>query len=105
MELAVEAYSLSRSFPKHETYGLGIRIQRATVSVAANIAEGHAAGPTKHFLRFLAIAQGSLAELETHLMLAERIGYCDPKRIGPFLNRCFEEARKSRAIRRRLANE
>ena len=81
MELAEKVYQLSRQFPKHETYGLGGQIQRAAISIPANIAERHARGSTKDFLRHLAIAQGSLAELETHLLLAERLNYCDEAEI------------------------
>lgn len=102
MQLAEETYHLSQHFPKHETYGLGSQIQRAAVSIPANIAEGHAMGSTKDFLRFLAIAQGSLAELETHLMLAERIKYADPRVIGSILSRCTEEARMLRSLRKRV---
>jgi len=102
MQLTEEVYRLSQQFPKHETYGLGSQIQRAAVSIPANIAEGHAMGSTKEFLRFLAIAQGSLAELETHLMLAERVKYGDATQIGAILNRCTEEARMLRTLRKRL---
>ena len=79
---------------------LGSQIQRAAVSIPANIAEGHAIGSTKDFARFLGIAQGSLAELETHLMLAERIKYGKPVQIGSILNRCGEEARMLRSLRK-----
>ena len=100
MQLAEEVYQLSREFPRHEVYGLGSQIQRAAVSIPANIAEGHAIGSTKDFARFLGIAQGSLAELETHLMLAERMKYGDPIQIGSILSRCGEEARMLRGLRR-----
>lgn len=102
MQLAEEIYHLSRQFPKHETYGLGSQMQRAAVSVPANIAEGHAIGSTKDFARFLGIAQGSLAELETHLMLAERIKYANPVEITRILNQCTEEARMLRSLRSRV---
>lgn len=100
MQLAEDVYGLSRHFPKHETYGLGSQIQRAAVSIPANIAEGHAIGSTKDFARFLGIAQGSLAELETHLMLAERMKYGNPIEIGSILSRCGEEARMLRSLRK-----
>ena len=100
MQLAEEVYHLSQGFPKHETYGLGSQIQRAAVSIPANIAEGHAIGSTKDFARFLGIAQGSLAELETHLMLAERIKYGNPIEIATILKRCTEEARMLRSLRK-----
>jgi four helix bundle protein len=100
MQLAEEVYHLSQRFPKHETYGLGSQMQRAAVSVPANIAEGHAIGSTKDFARFLGIAQGSLAELETHLMLAERLKYGNPSQIAPILAKCAEEARMLRGLRK-----
>ena len=102
MQLAEEVYGLSQQFPKHELYGLTSQIQRAVVSVPANIAEGHAMGSTKDFLRYLAIAQGSLAELETHLMLAERLRYITCAQIGPVVGRCSEEARMLRSLRASL---
>ena len=102
MQLAEEVYRLSQQFPKHETYGLSSQIQRAAVSIPANIAEGHAIGSTKDFARFLGIAQGSLAELETHLMLAERMKYGNPIEIQSILSRCGEEARMLRGLRKSL---
>jgi four helix bundle protein len=100
MKLAEEIYRLSQHFPKHETYGLGSQIQRAAVSIPANIAEGHAIGTSKEFLRYLAIAQGSLAELETHLLLAEQLKYGNPIQIDAILNQCSEEARMLRSLRK-----
>jgi len=67
MTLADEAYSLT--FPKYETYALGNQIQRAVVLIPSNTAEGHARESTKEFLHHISIARGSLAELETQLMV------------------------------------
>jgi four helix bundle protein len=70
MKLAKEVYSLTASFPKEEIYGLSSQIRRASVSIPSNIAEGAARGTSKDFSRFLYISLGSLAELETQLLLA-----------------------------------
>jgi len=102
MQIVEDVYRLSRQFPKYETYGLCSQIQRAAVSIPANIAEGHAMGSSKEFSRFLAIAQGSLAELETHLLLAERLEYTSATATGPIMGRCTEEAKMLRSLRTRV---
>jgi four helix bundle protein len=102
MEIVEDVYRLSRQFPKQEVYGLCSQIQRAAVSIPANIAEGHAMGSSKEFSRFLAIAQGSLAELETHLLLAVRLEYASNAAIAPLLSRCTEEAKMLRGLRTRV---
>ena len=66
-------YLLSAQLPPHEMFGLTNQLRRAAVSIPANIAEGAARGYTKDFLRFLGVAQGSLAELQTHLVLVKEI--------------------------------
>ena len=73
MALSVLCYELTKCFPKDEMYGMTFQIRRASVSVPANIAEGHGREHTRSFVQFLRVAQGSLRELETHLMLAEQV--------------------------------
>ena len=75
MRLTVEVYRLSEQFPKHETYGLTSQLQRSAVSLPSNIAEGHGRNSPKEFNHFLGIALGSLAELETQLILAQHLNY------------------------------
>jgi four helix bundle protein len=71
----VEAiYTVTRSFPKDEMFGLTSQMRRAAVSVPANIAEGAARGGSKEFVQFLNIAAASLSGLDTHLEIAMRIG-------------------------------
>jgi four helix bundle protein len=71
--LSVRCYELTKEFPKDEMYGMTAQIRRASVSVPANIAEGHGREHTRSFIQFLRVAQGSLKELETHLVLAEQV--------------------------------
>jgi four helix bundle protein len=71
MKLAKELYQLSSGFPKEALYGLTSQIRRAAVSVPSNIAEGAARNSDKEFIQFLYISLGSLAEIETHVLLAK----------------------------------
>ena len=75
MDLVVVVYKITRTFPKTEIYGLASQMQRAAVSVPSNIAEGHGLKQTQAYARHLAIANGSLTELETQLEIARRLGY------------------------------
>jgi four helix bundle protein len=75
MELAKVIHLLTRSFPKEEIYGMTSQIRRSSSSVAVNIAEGSGRGSPREFIQFLNIAQGSLRETETHLLLAIELGY------------------------------
>jgi four helix bundle protein len=85
MELAEEVYRITKDFPKEELFGLTSQMRRAATSVPANIAEGWARRGTKEFLQFLNIASGSLRELETYLLLAERIGIVNQARAQALL--------------------
>ncbi|HEX7094089.1 MAG TPA: four helix bundle protein [Nitrospiraceae bacterium] len=75
MDLATQVYSLTARFPKEELYGLTSQIRRTAVSIPSNIAEGAARHSRKEFIHFLHIASGSVAELETQLLLATRMGF------------------------------
>src|SRR5690349_3758880 len=75
IELVAQVYSLTKRFPKEETYGLASQLQRAAVSIPANIAEGNAREHLREYSHHVSIARGSLAEVETHLEIAIRLGY------------------------------
>ena len=77
--LAEDAFRLTESFPKRETFGLSSQIRRAAVSVPSNIAEGATRTSDREYLRFLNIAAGSLSELDTQLLLAEKLEYFPQK--------------------------
>ncbi len=73
MDLVIESYRVSRLLPKAEMFGLTSQIQRASVSIPANIAEGHGREHLGDYLRHLSIASGSLMELETHFLIVTRL--------------------------------
>ena len=75
MQLTEQVYRLTADFPKSETYGLSSQMRRSVVSIPSNIAEGQGRDSTKKFIHFLAIAFGSICELETQLLLANRFNY------------------------------
>ena len=75
VELAEESYRLAKKLPKAEECGLASQLRRAAVSIPSNIAEGQGRRGSREFARFLAIAHGSLVELETLVALGHRIGY------------------------------
>ncbi len=75
VKLAKEIYTLTAKFPRHEVYGLADQLRRASVSVPSNIAEGQARRSVPDFRRYLFIALGSLAEVDTQLVLAQEFGY------------------------------
>ena len=73
--LVVAIYETTRKFPKEEIYALADQIKRAAVSIPSNIAEGASRNSTKEFIQFLSIALGSTSELETQIIIAEKVGY------------------------------
>lgn len=92
----------SSTFPREETYGLTSQIRRAAVSTPANIAEGAARSGTKEFLHFLGIARGSLAEAETLLLLAGRLGFLDENQLETLLAQADEIGRMTAGLKQSL---
>lgn len=80
MDLAVAVYDSTRDWPRDELYGLTSQSRRAAVSIAANIAEGYGRESRGSYVQFPCTAQGSLKELETHILIAQRISILDERR-------------------------
>jgi len=89
--LVTEIYRATRSFPKEEVYGLTSQMRRAAVSIPSNIAEGQARLTKGEFRQFLGQAKGSLAELDTQLVIAQNLGYISQPE--PLLNQLAEVGR------------
>lgn len=102
MDLAAAVYEVSRRLPKLEQFGMASQMQRAVASVPANIAEGYQRGSRKDYARFIAIARGSLAETETSLLLAVRVGHLDQTTIASSLALADEVSRMLTQLKRRL---
>jgi four helix bundle protein len=105
IDLTVETYSLTANWPKHELYGLTSQIRRAATSVAANIAEGYGRDNTGNYQQFLRVAQGSLKEFETHLIIAGRIGIAQQSTVDDMLHKSDGTGRMLRALIRKLGGE
>ncbi len=75
MNLAVLVYQLTQNFPKSEMFNLVDQMRRAAVSIASNIAEGRSRGTDAEFVHFLYVSRGSCTELETQILLSDRLGY------------------------------
>ncbi len=102
MTLAERCYEITRTFPKEEMFGLTAQIRRAAVSIPANIAEGRGRRGTKEFLDFLSVARGSLAELETHLQLSQRVKLVQKPQLDELLMLTEEISRMLSGLRTSL---
>jgi four helix bundle protein len=105
MDLVVAVYRVTQSFPRTETYGLANQMQRAAVSVPSNIAEGHALKQTQAYIRHIAIASGSLAELETQLEISDRLGYVSSEAKQVVTDQANEVGRMLTGLRRSLQSK
>ena len=103
--LAETCYRLTGQFPRDELFGLTSQIRRAAASISANIAEGHGRESTVSFIQSLRIAQGSLKELETHLILAERVSILAKSDPEVVLGRCENLGKMVRALIRSLQDK
>ena len=93
MDLVAEVYRLTRNFPREELYGLTNQVRRAAVSVPSNIAEGQGRGIGQAFAHHLRIANGSLQEAETQMLIAQRLEYLSEKDVLKFFDLSCEVGR------------
>jgi four helix bundle protein len=98
----VEVYRMTKNFPREELYGLTNQLRRAAVSVPSNIAEGQGRGVGQAFSHHLRIANGSLQEVETQLLIAQRLGYVEEVAVFPILDLSAEVGRVTTGLLRSL---
>ena len=87
IELVVKVYEIVQKFPNEEKYALVDQIKRSAISIPSNIAEGAARNSKKEFLQFLHISLGSISELETQLIIADRLGFLSKEEIFPLIEK------------------
>ncbi|CAB4325411.1 four helix bundle protein [Brucella sp. 6810] len=105
MDLVTEIYKLTVGWPKEEIYGLTSQVRRAAISVPANIAEGFGRENRGSYQQFLRIAQGSLKEMETHLLIAESLGFMQDETIKSILVKSESVGKLLRLLIRKLSDQ
>ncbi len=105
MQLTESVYTVTRNFPQIELYALANQLQRAAVSIPSNIAEGHARNTTRDYLRFVSIAMGSLAEVETQIELTARLNYLGIEQRDALFTTTDELGRMLQGLRKSLQSK
>jgi four helix bundle protein len=105
MALVTECYLVTQRFPDRERFGLSSQLQRAAVSVPANIAEGNGRRSRPSYVNHLSIAYGSLAELETHILIGVNLGYTQASDVESALSQVEEVRRMTAGLIRSLTAE
>jgi len=102
-DLVLEVYRLTKHFPKDEMYGLTSQVRRAVISIPSNIAEGAGRDSDKEFARFLSISNGSAYEVQTQVILAERLNYVQKELTNSALKNLDEIQRMNYSLKKRLS--
>ena len=102
VELAVETYQATAAFPRSELYGLTSQLRRAAVAIPSNIAEGHGRDGLGEYLFHLSVANGSLMEVETQLLLSLRMNYLSKEVVAPLFKRTSAVGRMLAGLTRKL---
>jgi four helix bundle protein len=103
IDLTAVVYELSKEFPEDEKFGLTSQIKRAVISIASNIAEGAGRNSDKEFNQFLGYSIGSICEVETQLIIAEKLKYLDSKSIQIPLKRILELKKMTISLKNKMS--
>ncbi|MCR4965696.1 MAG: four helix bundle protein [Bacteroidales bacterium] len=102
MDMVANVYKLTQDLPKEELFALTSQIRRAAISVPSNIAEGYGRQSKKEYLHFLSVANGSVCEIETQLLLCAKIGYLSEESIKETLQTLSEIGKMIFSIRQKI---
>jgi four helix bundle protein len=102
MDLVTAIYAVTIQLPSEERFGLVSQLRRAAVSIPSALAEGHARASTREFAHYVSIARGSLAELETQLLISRRLGFLQGDAVAALLAQCDEQSRLQNGLRKAL---
>ena len=102
IDLAKIVYRLTAKFPAEERFGIVSQMRRASISIPSNIAEGQARHTTGEFVQFISHSEGSVAELDTQLILSVELKFCESTAAAPCVELADEVRRMLNALRRRL---
>ncbi|CAN5778526.1 four helix bundle protein [soil metagenome] len=105
IQLVKLIYQITQKFPSDEKFGLISQMRRAVVSIPSNIAEGQARRTTGDYIRFVSTSEGSLAELETQLIIAIELNFCGKGETEPLFSLMIEIRKMLNALRRSLLNK
>jgi four helix bundle protein len=104
MVLVQDVYGATFQLPQSEKFGLISQLRRAAVSIPSALAEGHARASTREFSHYVSIARGSLAEVETQLLISQNLGFLSADRVDVLMSLCDEQSRVLRGLKKSLDN-
>lgn len=105
IELVVLCYNFTKNFPTNEIYGITNQIRRSAISIPSNIAEGQSKWSTKEFLRHLSMSNGSLSELETQLIISDKLNYIKKSELNQILSLTEEIGKMINGLKKSLTKK
>lgn len=105
MDIVVDVYAIIRTLPVEERFSLCDQMRRSAISIPSNIAEGQSRNSSKEFIHFLSISRGSIAELQTQLILCDRLGYIEESVVSGLLFRLKDNDKMIRGLMKAISKD